>query len=136
MSGASGRLIGIAGRSAPRAPMQCVETGAIAAGAGLAGDHKGDKFPRRGITILAREDWEAALAELTDLASLVPSPVPLPWTVRRANLLVEGVRLPRARGAIVAVGEVMLEVTAQTYPCRSCRGGSMRGRAYPSGCRR
>lgn len=109
-----GRLIGIARRDAPRAPMQCVESGDIVSGAGLVGDHKGVKFARRGVTILACEDWQAALAELTDLAG----PVPLPWTVRRANLLVEGLRLPRARGAIIAIGPVRLEVTAQTYPCR------------------
>jgi MOSC domain-containing protein YiiM len=50
---------------------------------------------------------------LTDLAG----PVPLPWTIRRANLLVEGVDLPRARGGLIRVGAVVLEVTDQTYPC-------------------
>ncbi len=60
------------------------------------------------------EDEKCGLAELTDLAG----PVPLAWTVRRANLLVEGLRLPRARGAVISVGQVRLEVTAQTYPCR------------------
>lgn len=114
MSASGGRLIGIAGRVAPRAPMQCAETGEIVTGGGLAGDHKGLKFPRRGITILARDDWDAALATLTDLGG----PVRLLWTVRRANLLVEGLRLPRARGAVIAIGGVQLEVTAQTYPCR------------------
>ena len=57
----------------------------MTAGAGLEGDHKGAKFPKRGISILAREDWEAAIAMLADLAG----PVPLPWTTRRANLLVK-----------------------------------------------
>ena len=94
--------------------MEIVEAGDLIAGAGLAGDHKGEKFPNRGVTILAAEDWAAAIAELTDLAG----PVPLPWTARRANLLVEGLRLPRARGAVLAVGDVVLEVTAQTFPCR------------------
>lgn len=114
MSSGSGKLIGIAARPAARAPMQLLEHVELTAGGGLAGDHKGLKFPKRGVTILAREDWEAALAELSDLAG----PVPLPWTVRRANLLVEGLRMPRAHGALIAVGAVRLEVTAQTYPCR------------------
>lgn len=114
MSGPIGTVIGIAVRAAPRAPMLCLDHVAIAAGGGLDGDHKGIKFPKRGVTILAREAWEAALAELADLAG----PVALPWTARRANLLIEGLRLPRARAAIILVGPVRLEVTAQTYPCR------------------
>ena len=109
-----GRLIGIAGRAARRQPMTTFAEGMITAGAGLDGDHKGAKFPNRGITLLAEEDWAAAIAELADLAG----PVPMPWTARRANLLVEGLRLPRARGAVIALGAVVVEVTAQTYPCR------------------
>ena len=37
--------------------------------------------------------------------------------MRRANLLVEGVELPRAKGGAHRVGPVRLEVTGQTYPC-------------------
>lgn len=76
--------------------------GRITVAAGLEGDFKGAKYPRRQITLLAREAWQAAL----------------PWTVRRANLLIEGVRLPRAAGGIVRIGQVRLEVTGQTYPCQ------------------
>jgi MOSC domain-containing protein YiiM len=61
------------------------------------------------VTVLAREDWLAACVQ-------VQAP-DLPWTARRANLLVEGLVLPRARGARLAIGEVLLEVTGQTYPC-------------------
>ncbi len=109
-----GKLIGIARRQKPRAPMEIVTHVAVAVGGGLEGDHKGLKFPRRGVTLLSREAWTAALEELTDLAG----PVPLPWTARRANLLVEGVVLPTARGAIVQAGAVRLEVTDETWPCR------------------
>ncbi len=94
--------------------MELVDEVAVMADAGLEGDDKGLKFPRRGVTLLAREDWQAAIDELADLAG----PVPLPWTARRANLLVEGVRLPAVRGAIILVGTVRLEVTAETWPCR------------------
>ena len=110
----SGRLIGIARRAQRRAPMEELEAVTVTTERGLEGDHKGAKFPRRQVTILAIEAWRAALAELTDLAG----PVPLHWTLRRANLLVEGVDLPRAKGAIIAVGAVTLEVTDQTVPCR------------------
>lgn len=104
----AGRLIGIAHRPARRAPMQEVSKRAITMEAGLAGDFKGAKYPRRQITVLAREAWDAALAEL--------GRTNLPWTVRRANLLVEGVELPRT-GGILRIGTVRLEITAQTYPC-------------------
>jgi len=110
----TGRLIGIARRPERRAPMEEIDAGEIGVESGLEGDHKGPKFPRRRITVLAIEDWRRALAELSDLAG----PVPLPWTVRRANLLVEGVRLPRAAGAILEIGPVALEVTFPTQPCR------------------
>lgn len=104
-----GKLIGIARRSARRAPMQEIGDGLITREGGLAGDFKGARYPRRQITVLLREDWQAALAEIGH-----PN---LPWTARRANLLVEGVELPRAVGGILHIGSVRLEVTAQTYPC-------------------
>jgi MOSC domain-containing protein YiiM len=111
---AIGRLIGIARRNAVRAPMQEIDAGLISVEGGLEGDHKGPKFPRRRITVLAREAWEQALGELT---SADEQPVRLSWTTRRANLLVEGIRLPRARGAILRIGPVKLEVTYPTQPC-------------------
>ena len=94
--------------------METVASGLITNEAGLQGDHKGPKFPKRQITILAIEDWSAALADLT-----LPGQrkVDLPWTVRRANLLTQGLRLPRARGAILRVGDVELTVEAQLLPC-------------------
>ena len=108
-----GELIGIARRPRPWAPMEVIDAVGIASGGGLEGDHKGLEFPRRGVTILALEAWQAALLDLTDLAG----PVPLAWTVRRANFLVRRLVLPQATGAIITMGAVRLEVTAQTYPC-------------------
>jgi MOSC domain-containing protein YiiM len=111
----SGRLVGIASRPARRAPMQERTQGTISMTAGLEGDHKGTKFPRRAIAVLSREAWEEALAALATAAG---KPVEIPWTARRANLLVEGVRLPRALGGIVRIGPVRLEITYPTQPCR------------------
>ena len=110
-------MIGIARRPARRQPMQEIESGRITADEGLEGDHKGPKFPLRRITILAREDWEAALANLRDVSGHA-SPLQLSWTTRRANLLVEGLRLPRARGGQLQIGPVVLEVTYPTQPCK------------------
>jgi MOSC domain-containing protein YiiM len=108
---ARGRLIGIAVRGARRAPMELRESAFVTAGAGVEGDHKGVKFPRRGVTVLAREAWEAALADLGQAQAGIA------WTARRANLLVEGVALPKAIGGVVQIGPVILEVTYPTTPC-------------------
>jgi MOSC domain-containing protein YiiM len=107
----AGRLVAIARRSRRREPMVECETVGITLEGGVEGDHKGAKRPDRAVTILAREDWLGALAELDEAG-------PLPWTIRRANLLVEGVRLPRAVGGLLRIGEVEFEVTAPTLPCR------------------
>lgn len=109
----SGTLLAIARRPRVRAAMEEVPLGEITAAAGLAGDHKGARFPNRQITVMALEDWQAALAELD-----LPDGPPPPWTLRRANLLVGGLRLPRAKAALIRIGPVTLEVTAQTYPCK------------------
>jgi len=106
----SGRLIGIAWRPKRLVPMQTIDSVEISLEAGVTGDHKGAKFKRRAVTILAIEDWHAALRELSDDISL-------DWTARRANLLVEGLRLPRALGATLRIGSALLEVTYPTTPC-------------------
>jgi MOSC domain-containing protein YiiM len=109
----AGLLIGIARRAKSRGPMELLEHGLVTLDSGLQGDFRGAKFKNRQITVLAREAWDAALLDLADLAG----PADLPWTVRRANLLVEGVRLPRARGGVLQIGPVTLEITGQTNPC-------------------
>ena len=116
--GESGRLIGIAVRDQHRAPMQTREDALVSVGAGVEGDFKGIKHPRRGVSVLSREAWEAALAELGDASDL-------DWTARRANLLVEGVALPCALGGLVRIGPAVIEVTYPTTPC------SRMDEAYP-----
>ncbi len=105
-----GRLIGIARRPARLVPMQAIQSGEITVAAGLEGDHKGAKFPDRQITVLAIEAWQDAAREAGE-----PD---LDWTARRANLLVRGVRLPRAAGGVLRISQVTLEVTNQTVPCK------------------
>lgn len=112
----TGQLAGIAVRDRRRAPMQTLETVLVREKTGLVGDHKGAKFPKRQVTILALEDWTLALNDLKSRRD-DPSVLQLDWTMRRANLLVRGVALPKARGGVLKVGDVVLEVTAPTQPC-------------------
>lgn len=109
----TGKLTGIAIRPAWYAPM--VERHEISIAAdGLEGDHAG-KRPDRIVSILSAADWAAACADLDPAADPIHE---LPWLTRRANLLLDGVRLPRAAGAVLRIGPVELEVRRQTYPCK------------------
>jgi MOSC domain-containing protein YiiM len=75
---------------------------------GVKGDVRGST-PGRQVTVLFREGWERACGEL--------GVAPLPWVARRANLLVEGVAVPREGGRL-RIGNLVLEVTGETKPCR------------------
>ena len=75
------KLIGIALRSESRAEMEERQQIMITTAAGLAGDFRGS-HDKRQVTVLSLAAWQAACDELGQS---------IPWTVRRANLLVAGV---------------------------------------------
>lgn len=104
-----GRVIGIAWRDRPRAPMIEAEAAAVTVAAGVEGDYHGRSRVRdRLVTVLAVEGWQAACAELG---------ATLPWTYRRANLLVEGLGLAGQIGARLVAGPLVLEIVEETEPC-------------------
>lgn len=75
---------------------------------GVEGDCRG-KPGKRQITILFLEDWAAACLALGAERS---------WTLRRANLLVEGMNNPRAKGGTLAIGAARLLITGECDPCQ------------------
>lgn len=101
-------LVGIAVRERTKAPMEEPPSAQVTLEGGVAGDFRGKPGPRQ-VTVLAEEAWAAACAELGET---------LPWTLRRANLLVRGVDLEGSVGARLAVGEAVLEVSEACDPCR------------------
>jgi MOSC domain-containing protein YiiM len=110
----TGRLLGIARHKRPKAPMETVDHAHVGLDTGIAGDFRGairpGKSGRRQVTMLALADWNHALA-------LVGTPVS--WEQRRANLLVDGIDLPREKGARIRIGETLtLEITGECDPCR------------------
>lgn len=107
MTGAA-ELIGIARKARAHAPMEPLDQVDVTTQLGLDGDYRG-KLRRRQVTILAEEDWQTACAEIDH-----PD---IPWTARRANLLVRGVTLPRIKGSKVTIGTVVFEITGETDPC-------------------
>lgn len=104
-----GKLLGIAYRDASRQPMRELHSGYLSRAGGVEGDFRGRKGPRQ-VTVLCSEQWQAACAELG---------VELPWTTRRANLLVSGLALGSPDvGRTLRVGAALLRITRETDPCR------------------
>lgn len=102
-----GKLAGVAWRERKRAPMQTLERAEISKATGVAHDFRGKPGPRQ-VTVLSAAAWRDACRELGE---------ELPWTARRANLLVEGIDLPHSTGAIIGIGPVRLLVTGEIDPC-------------------
>ena len=110
-------LRGIAIRSRSGAPMATMRSAPVTCPAGVQGDARG-RPGKRQVTVLSLESWEAACAELGTL---------LPWTQRRANLLVSGMVFgPESVGQLLHFGSLTLEITRETDPCRrmdvACQG--------------
>ena len=103
-----GTVLGIALRDKPRAAMQTVERVRVSVEAGLEGDFRGAQKGRQ-VTVLSEAAWRQACAELG---------TELPWTTRRANLLVDGLEFSAGDpGRTLRIGEVELVVTEETDPC-------------------
>mgnify|MGYP001814260991 FL=1 len=102
-----GRLAGIARREKKRAPMETLESAEISAETGVANDSRG-KPGKRQVSLLSAAAWQAACDDTGTDA---------PWTTRRANLLIEGLDLPKTAGQIVAIGDVRLRTTVEIDPC-------------------
>ncbi len=103
----SGHLLAIAWKERPRAAMIEAQRAEVSVERGIAGDFRGAS-PDRQVTIVFKADWDAACAALGEER---------PWTLRRANLLIEGLDNPRAAGARLQVGSAVVEITGETEPC-------------------
>jgi MOSC domain-containing protein YiiM len=104
-----GILRGIAFKRARRGAVETPAQSHISVASGVAEDRLGSVSKRRQVTVLRAEDWAAACAELGTT---------LPWTARRANLLVEN--LPSFKGKIgeqLRIGTCVMEITGETDPC-------------------
>lgn len=102
------QLLDIAFRPKSKAPMQTKVETMVTKVAGVEGDFRG-KPGKRQITVLSLEQWQLACDEVGTT---------LPWTTRRANLLVEGVSFdPSMVGQQIKIGRLMLLITRETDPC-------------------
>jgi len=101
----TGRVIALALKPEHRAPMLEVARVTLTPG-GIEGNVAQSNARR--VTLLAREQWNEAQEVLG---------ATVPWTARRANILVEDVPLSLLRGRRLRVGEVELLVHGVTEPC-------------------
>ena len=102
------QLKSIAIKSTSRADMQTLQSAEITVAKGITGDFRGSQVDRQ-VTILSESAWQKACDSINaDLA----------WTVRRANLLIDGVEFsPIDVGKTVRIGTVELKITRETNPC-------------------
>lgn len=116
---------GIAIKPQKRGPMEEVASVMVTAQDGIEGDcrGRGGTSRKRQVTVLSLFQWEQACAELGKA---------LPWTLRRANVLVKGISNPELRFGPDNVGRklylasgLVLQVTGETDPC------SRMDEAYP-----
>ncbi len=102
-----GELLAIARRDKKRAAMQTLESADITLNHGVAMDFRGKPSPRQ-VTVLSQESWRVVCDTLN---------TKLPWTTRRANLLIRGLDLKNTQGRILKIGPVRLLITQETDPC-------------------
>jgi MOSC domain-containing protein YiiM len=120
-----GRLEAIWVKRVRRGPMDPVARAALDA-QGLVGN--ANRGGRRAVTLIERETFERVAGVLG------PAVDP---AMRRANLMVSGVRLAGSRGRVLAIGRTRVRIGGETRPCermeRRARAGlggrCVRGRA-------
>ncbi|HEU4746932.1 MAG TPA: MOSC domain-containing protein [Gemmatimonadaceae bacterium] len=105
-SAITGRVEAIWIKRAHRAPMDSAEEATLVAGQGLAGSV--DRSRRRQVTLLESAAWAACLAEL----GVHKDP-----SLRRANILLGGVRLAFTRGRVLVIGDTRLAIGGELTPC-------------------
>ncbi|WP_028773395.1 MOSC domain-containing protein [Shewanella waksmanii] len=102
-------LLGISYKTVKKGPM--IETGSalVTTTSGVAQDVFG-RPGKRQVTVMSAEQWRVACDSIN---------VDLPWTTRRANLLVEGLCFSQQDlGKTLEIGALKLLITGETDPCK------------------
>jgi MOSC domain-containing protein YiiM len=101
-------LIDIAFRATSKASMQTCDQANISLTKGVEQDFRGSAKNRQ-VTVLSTVDWLKTCKEID---------ADLPWTIRRANLLVDKLTFsPADVGKTLRIGDIELEITRETDPC-------------------
>ena len=103
----SGLVRAIAFRSTDSDPMREIEECRVLVHRGLELENRPPG--RRSLTLLSRESWFDTCRDLG---------ADLPWWIRRANLLVEGLDLAGTIGHTVEIGAIRVYIHDETRPCK------------------
>ncbi|QYK12967.1 MOSC domain-containing protein [Shewanella rhizosphaerae] len=102
-------LQGISYKVVKGGPMLETSAALVTTSTGVAQDVFG-KPGKRQVTLLSAQQWLAACETLD---------TELPWTTRRANLLIDGISFSeKDLGKVIHVGALQLEITGETDPCK------------------
>jgi MOSC domain-containing protein YiiM len=93
-------------KSGRRGPMNAVPAVELVADRGIVGN--ANQGGKRQVTIIEQEVWDDLMRRLA--ASLSPAE-------RRANLMVQGIRLEETCGRILRIGVCRIEICGETEPC-------------------
>lgn len=103
------KLLAIAYKTVKRGPMNEVLCANVTQLNGVEKDVFG-RPGKRQVTVLSKLQWQQACRAIE---------AELPWTTRRANLLVDGLVFSSADvGKHLQIGELLLEITGETDPCK------------------
>lgn len=102
----TGRVRALAFRPVDSDPMREAPSVTVAPGRGI--DRENRPAGKRELTLLSSESWFDACRELGR---------DIPWTCRRANVLVERLHLPDTIGKVLSIGTVRVQVHGETKPC-------------------
>lgn len=102
----AGRLEAIWQKRAHRGPMDAIDVGELVEGLGLAGSV--GRSRRRQVTIIEREVWDRVQEELQ---------AAIPYSARRANLMISGVALAETRDRLLRIGATLVKIGGHTTPC-------------------
>ncbi len=106
MSDAAGRIEALWVKRAARGAMDAVPVAELVAGEGVKGS--ADRGGKRQVTLIEREAWSAMMAELS---------ADVPPAARRANVMLNGVRLAGTRGRVLRLGSTRIRIAGETVPC-------------------
>ena len=112
-----GKLEAIWLKRARGGPMDPVDEAVAVEGRGLEGGVDFDSH--RQVTLIEREVFDRLKGSLDD--SVEPM-------MRRANLLVSGIRLEDTRGRMLAVGDLRIHIRGETRPCGQMEAAGAHGR--------
>lgn len=101
-----GRVEAIWLKRAIRGPMDAVDEATLVVGEGIVGDANRGRTHRH-VTVIETEVFERIRRELPDADP----------AMRRANVMVSGVRLADSRGHVLTLGSARIRLRGETLPC-------------------